>query len=132
MTYRANLAPHIGFIAGGTGITPCLQVIQAALADPNDKTILDLIYANVTQDDILLRQQIEDLARAHSDRFRLFYILNSPPSVEENDGKPWEGGVGFVTKDHIKQRFPPPSKMGKVLVCGPPLMVQAIKCVCST
>jgi ferredoxin-NADP reductase len=40
---------------GGTGITPVLQVISAVLADPMDKTQLSLIYANQSEDDILVR-----------------------------------------------------------------------------
>lgn len=40
---------------GGTGITPVLQVISAVLADPKDKTQLSLIYANQSEEDILVR-----------------------------------------------------------------------------
>jgi cytochrome-b5 reductase len=39
-------------IAGGTGITPMYQIIKASVQDPEDKTQLRLIYANVNQDDI--------------------------------------------------------------------------------
>ena len=39
-------------IAGGTGITPMYQIIKASVQDPQDKTQLRLIYANVNQDDI--------------------------------------------------------------------------------
>ena len=42
-------------IAGGTGITPMLQIIRAALKNPLDRTKLSLIYANVNVEDILLR-----------------------------------------------------------------------------
>ena len=37
---------HVGMICGGTGITPMYQVISTALADPEDKTVFHLIYAN--------------------------------------------------------------------------------------
>jgi len=49
----------IGMVAGGTGITPILQVIRAIQKDPSDKTELWLIYANQTEDDILLRKELE-------------------------------------------------------------------------
>ena len=46
----------VSMIAGGSGITPMLQVITAVLADPNDDTELALLYANHTEGDILVRQ----------------------------------------------------------------------------
>ena len=35
---QAYTKKRIGMVAGGTGITPMLQVIRAILKDPNDKT----------------------------------------------------------------------------------------------
>ena len=45
-----------GMLAGGTGITPMYQVINAILRDPSDRTQLSLVSANVGEDDILLRK----------------------------------------------------------------------------
>jgi cytochrome-b5 reductase len=39
-------ATHIGMIAGGTGITPMLQILDAIFRDPNDNTCVKMIYAN--------------------------------------------------------------------------------------
>jgi cytochrome-b5 reductase len=86
-------------IAGGTGITPMLQIIRAALKNPLDRTKLSLIYANVNPDDILLKNELEELAAAHSNRFKVFYVLNNPLAG-------WTGGVGFVSKDQIEQHMP--------------------------
>jgi cytochrome-b5 reductase len=36
--YKPNSKEVIGLIAGGTGITPCYQLIKHVLNDPNDKT----------------------------------------------------------------------------------------------
>ena len=49
----------IGMVAGGTGITPMLQVIRAILKDPSDRTELWLIFANQGEEDILLRKELE-------------------------------------------------------------------------
>ena len=57
--YSPTLCKKIGMIAGGTGFTPCLQIIRAALKDPNDSTSIDFIYANVNEEDILLRDLCE-------------------------------------------------------------------------
>jgi hypothetical protein len=98
-------------IAGGTGITPMLQIIRAALKNPQDKTKLSLIYANVNVEDILLKVELDELARAHPTRFTVFYVLNNPPSG-------WNGGSGFVGKDQIEKHLPNSSHDIKVLLCG--------------
>ncbi|THU94829.1 ferredoxin reductase-like protein [Dendrothele bispora CBS 962.96] len=118
--YTPTLTSHIGMIAGGTGITPMLQVIKAALKNPNDRTKLSLIYANVNEEDILMRKELESLRNAHPDRFTLYYVLNNPPAG-------WTGGVGFVTKDQIVTHLPGATKDCKVLMCGPPPMMTAMK-----
>ena len=53
-------------IAGGTGITPMFQVAKAILSDPEDFTQIDLIYANVTADDILIKAELDELASKHA------------------------------------------------------------------
>lgn len=53
-------------VAGGTGITPMLQVASALLQDPQEHTSISLVYANVTEDDILLRKDIDALSRTYA------------------------------------------------------------------
>jgi cytochrome-b5 reductase len=98
-------------IAGGTGITPMLQIIRAALKNPEDKTRLSLIYANVNFEDILLKKELDTLAAAHPKRFQIYYVLNNPPQG-------WNGGTGFVTKDQIEKHMPSSNHDIKVLMCG--------------
>lgn len=98
-------------IAGGTGITPMLQIIRAALKNPLDRTKLSLIYANVNVEDILLRTELDTLAAANPKRFRVFYVLNNPPPA-------WQGGVGFVGKTQIEAHLPPAADDVKILLCG--------------
>lgn len=62
-------------IAGGTGITPCWQIIRTVTDDPEDDTEVSLLYANQCEDDILLREQLEELAAKHSN-FKLHYTLD--------------------------------------------------------
>ena len=99
MVYTPNLVRHFGMIAGGTGITPMLQIIRAIIRGRprnggNDRTEVDLIFANVNPDDILLKEDLDALAK-EDDGFRVHYVLNNPPEK-------WDGGVGFVTPDIIK------------------------------
>lgn len=46
-------------IAGGSGVTPMWQIMQAIDANPADKTKAVLVFGNVTEADILLRKEFE-------------------------------------------------------------------------
>lgn len=98
-------------IAGGTGITPMLQIIRAALKNPLDRTKLSLIYANVNPEDILLKMELDELAAKHASRFKVYYVLNNPAPG-------WTGGAGFVSKEQIEKYMPPTDTNIKVLMCG--------------
>nr|2EIX_A Chain A, NADH-cytochrome b5 reductase [Physarum polycephalum]2EIX_B Chain B, NADH-cytochrome b5 reductase [Physarum polycephalum] len=117
--YKPNMVKEMGMIAGGTGITPMLQVARAIIKNPKEKTIINLIFANVNEDDILLRTELDDMAKKYSN-FKVYYVLNNPPAG-------WTGGVGFVSADMIKQHFSPPSSDIKVMMCGPPMMNKAMQ-----
>ena len=99
MVYTPGLVKRFGMIAGGTGITPMLQIIRAIVRGRprnggNDTTEVDLIFANVKPEDILLKEDLDSLAK-EDPGFRVYYVLNEPPEY-------WDGGVGFVTADMIK------------------------------
>lgn len=119
--YKPEMTGHLSLIAGGTGITPMIQIIRAALRNPFDPTTVSLIYANVNEEDILLKDDLEELLDVHELKFKIFYVLNNPPPG-------WKGGVGYVTKEHIKEHIPNPNTSdSKILICGPPPMVSAMK-----
>lgn len=96
MVYTPNMVRRFGMIAGGTGITPMLQIVRAILRGrkSGDRTQVDLIFANVDEKDILLREDLDGLVR-EDEGLRVFYVLNNPPEK-------WDGGVGFVTGEMIK------------------------------
>jgi cytochrome-b5 reductase len=67
---------HVGMIAGGSGLTPMYQLIKDICNNPDDNTKLSLIYANQTQDDIMLRQELDAFAANHSDKFTVWYTID--------------------------------------------------------
>uniref|UniRef100_A0A2K5EBF7 NADH-cytochrome b5 reductase n=1 Tax=Aotus nancymaae TaxID=37293 RepID=A0A2K5EBF7_AOTNA len=76
---KKKLVHHLGMIAGGTGITPMLQLIRHITKDPNDRTRMSLIFANQTEEDILVRKELEEIAKTRPDQFDLWYTLDRPP-----------------------------------------------------
>ncbi|CAN1171041.1 NADH--cytochrome b5 reductase 1 [Linum perenne] len=117
--YQPNQVRAFGMLAGGTGITPMFQVTRAILENPKDKTNVNLIYANVAYDDILLKEELDNLVTSFPDRFKVYYVLNQPPEG-------WNGGAGFVTKEMIETHFPSPAADVQILRCGPPPMNKAM------
>ncbi|KAJ5952389.1 Cytochrome b5 [Penicillium vulpinum] len=120
MKYHRGLCKKIGMIAGGTGITPMYQLIRAICEDDRDTTEVSLIYANRSEEDILLRRELEAFARGYPKNFKLWYMLDHP---SEN----WAYGSGYVTPEVMAARLPGPAPDTKIMLCGPPGMVNASK-----
>ena len=114
----ASMKKNFGHIAGGTGITPLYQVFKAALKH-KDGTSHSLIFGNRSVEDILLRDELEQLHQNNQDSFKLYLTVDQAPpkKVQWKDNK----GVGFVTKDMIKERMPAPGEETMILICGPPV-----------
>jgi len=113
----AKRTKEIGMIAGGTGITPMLQLIRQVQKDPRDKTKLWLIYANKTEDDILVRAELEECAAKDPERFKLWYTLDTAPAG-------WKYSEGYINEEMVKNHLPAPSIDSVVLLCGPPPMIK--------
>ena len=82
-TLQQGYCRCINMIAGGTGVTPMLQVLRAVLRDADDPTQTALIFANQSPADIFLRDEIDALARDHPRRFRVWYSRDSQLGDED-------------------------------------------------
>ena len=112
-------------IAGGTGITPMLQVVRAVLKNTKDTIHMSLIYANQTEGDILLKNEIEKMVvdtggvvgemgtigyssgssgstSGSKSTFRVFYTVDRPTDD-------WKYGVGFINTDMCAKHLPNPN-----------------------
>lgn len=112
--WDANRHKEIALLGAGTGITPLYQLIHEINKDPKDNTKVHLFYGNTTEDDILLKKEIDDIVKQKPDQFKVHYFV-------ENPSKSWSGQTGFVTKDYLeKNMFKAGADNVKVFVCGPP------------
>jgi cytochrome-b5 reductase len=118
VAYSSTYRKHIGMVAGGTGITPMLQVLRAALSNKEDRTRFTLVFANISLDDVLLKTELDQLAARHPN-FQVHYVLQQAPPN-------WTGSTGFVTKELLRSKLPPPGPDACIFVCGPPPMMNAI------
>ncbi|KAL7414530.1 hypothetical protein BDY24DRAFT_385529 [Mrakia frigida] len=121
--YKASELEQGIAIAGGSGITPMYQLIAHALSAKDDTTKWVLVYSNVTEEDILLREEWDALAASNPDRLTVIYSLDKPPAG-------WTGLTGFISAATITEaaKALPPSAGEKVkfFICGPPGQVAAV------
>mmetsp|Transcript_22396 Transcript_22396/g.32804 ORF Transcript_22396/g.32804 Transcript_22396/m.32804 type:complete len:859 (-) Transcript_22396:140-2716(-) len=116
-----RVVKELGFICGGTGITPAYQVMKKALKDPNDPTKFFLLYANQTPDDILLREDLDGWAKDFPDRVKIHYTVDRlPEGMADSD---WPYSKGFINDEMLAQRMPKPGPGAFVGMCGPPPMI---------
>ncbi|KAI6102677.1 hypothetical protein EDD16DRAFT_1696584 [Pisolithus croceorrhizus] len=54
------------------------QVLQHVLADENNRTKFKLLFANTSEVDILLRQQLDAMKKKYPDTFDVVYVLDKP------------------------------------------------------
>jgi len=117
--YHRNMYKEVGMIAGGTGISPMVQIIRSVVAHPEDKTQLKLLYGNYFEDDILCKDELMYFSSTRNN-VSTYITLNNPPPH-------WKMGKGFVTEEMIKQFLPPPANDIKIVLCGPPPMISVIR-----
>ena len=118
-TKRLVTCSKAGLIAGGTGLTPMLQLITAAAAERarGDATVAySLLLGNRTEEDILCREQLEDAMRAGA--VDLYYTLDKPPEG-------WSYFSGFVDAPMLETTMPAPGPDTVCFLCGPPPMVNS-------
>ena len=112
-------------IAGGSGITPMLQIVREMLretgAGGQSPKKISILYANKSEEDILCRDTLDNFEKQFPGRVKVWYTVDAASKKKE-----WKYDVGFITKEMIEKHLPTPAKSGdrfQILVCGPmPMM----------
>ena len=107
---------NIGMIAGGSGITPMIPIIRSILGDENDSTNIHLLFANKTEEDIILRDKLENRQEEFSHQYKYFYTIS-----ESNDN--WTGYTGHINTKMLDETMPQNTDDTLILLCGPPKMI---------
>lgn len=69
-----------------------LQVIQDVAKNPEDKTEVSFIFANKTEEDIILRKELDDLAQRHSNIKVIAVAVSSVSPQETIPSSPCQSG----------------------------------------
>lgn len=118
LKYETNSSKELAIVAGGSGITPVLQILNQVITTPEDLTKVSLIYANDSENDILLKEELDEMADKYPN-FEVHYVVRSPSAN-------WSSSVGIVTEEMMRDFLPGPSDNNRLLICGPDGMNKTI------
>ncbi len=94
--------------AGGSGITPVMSIIRAALADGVNK--ITLFYANRDEKSVIFHASLAELSAAQPDRFQVVHWLESV------QGLPTQDQLRAFASDYLER---------EAFVCGPAPFMKA-------
>ncbi|MGE0776513.1 MAG: 2Fe-2S iron-sulfur cluster-binding protein [Sphingomonadaceae bacterium] len=95
----ASLDTDFLLFAGGSGITPVLSILKAALS--HGRGHVTLLYANRDEQSVIFRNEIAALSTAHPERLTVLHWLESLqglPTVAQIAGlvRPWSNAQAFI------------------------------------
>ncbi|CAN9113174.1 unnamed protein product [Alternaria alternata] len=114
-SWKPNLTSHVILIAGGSGITPVFQLMQGILRNPEDKTSTTLILGSKDNDGLLLKSELDQVAKDYPARVKASYTVSH--LIEGSTTR-----EGHIDKEFLETILPHRDQENHVFVCGPPSM----------
>ncbi|XP_014468819.1 PREDICTED: cytochrome b5 reductase 4 isoform X3 [Dinoponera quadriceps] len=112
--------PVIHMLAGGTGLTAMLGIIQRALAR-RSVALINLLNFNKDEDNMFYVSQLDKVSMEK--KFKITHILSQA-------GDKWEGRRGVVSDVLLRELIGEYSLEGCIFICGPKgFMLSAKKCI---
>ena len=109
----------VNLILGGSGVTPGYQLLHRVLECKGDRTQIRVVDANKSEADILLKDEMDEMTKKHSDQFKVTHVVSHPKDPDH-----WAGETGHVNADILKKSCFAPGDDVVSLLCGPPAMIQ--------
>jgi len=105
-------------VGGGSGIVPLMAMARERASD-GSRVPTRLLYSARTWEDVIFRDELEQLAAA-PDGFEVVYTLtrSQPPG--------WDGYSRRVDRDLLAEVAPPTDELAQAFVCGPTPFVEAV------
>lgn len=112
---------HYAAFAVGSGITPVLSLVKAALSTEPDSRFT-LFFGNRASSSVLFREEIEDLKNRYMERFALAYIM----SREIQDIELFNGRLDGDKVGELLRTWLPAEDIDYAFVCGPHTMIESV------
>ncbi len=107
--------------AAGSGITPVISMIKTGLAtEPN--SVFTLVYGNRSTQNMIFREQLEDLKNTYMDRFTLVSVM----SREQTDIDLFHGHIDSDKCRALFAHWIDPADLDEAVICGPESMIKAV------
>lgn len=98
-------------ICAGSGITPIFQIFRAMMSDDEDPTHCTILNGNRLPEDVLCKEDLDDLVKGKEDRAKVLYTLTKAPEG-------WQGLEGRIDGELIKKHCKR-DDVTLVMICGP-------------
>jgi predicted ferric reductase len=109
-------APGYVFVAGGVGITPVYSMVTTMWLREDVRPAI-LFYANRDWDNVIFREQLEELTR-HMPNLKVVNVLQQPPEG-------WPGEAGRINPRLLRRHLPKQYQRFEYFVCGPDRLMDA-------
>jgi len=108
------------------------------LSSSEKRVKISLLFASQNPSELYFKKDLDQLAKAHPDQFKVAYAIDRLPtdagSDAGSDEDEWSGHVGFVHQDMVMGLLPPAEENATgddtsksvILVCGPESMVKHV------
>ena len=125
---RAVNRRHLVMIAGGSGITPIMSILETVLRVESASRVT-LIYGNRDWDHVIFRDRLDALREELGERLIVDHVLENPPEW-------WTGERGLLSSEVIESRLQAlgivDDGLQRYFVCGPTPMMEAAHQTLST
>jgi 3-ketosteroid 9alpha-monooxygenase subunit B len=109
-----NRTDHLVHVVAGSGVVPNWAILKHALhAHPRLRHTF--VYSNKTWDDVIYRDALAELERAHPGRLRVIHTLTREPGAEQHGPNVRDGRI---STDLLRAIVPDP-RACLVYACGP-------------
>ncbi len=117
------------FFAAGSGITPIMSMIKTVL-EQEPKSTTYLLYGNRTEEDIIFKEELDQMMSEYRDQLLVNYTL-SKPKKEKKGGiggffskgvinwKGWKGRIDNEMIHKFLELHPSKSRKNEFFICGP-------------
>ncbi|MFA5298263.1 MAG: ferredoxin--NADP reductase [Lutibacter sp.] len=108
-------------IAAGSGITPIMAMIKAALTEES-KSTFTLIYGNKTRELTIFKNEIDQLQIDFPNRFHVQYVFSKEQNEAALFGRIDKENINFILKNKFKN-----TTFHNAFLCGPEAMILKAK-----
>lgn len=117
-----NDSTHCIFITGGVGITPVRGLLKYA-TDKRLPTPITLLYSNVTPEEIVYRELLDELESQNAN-LDIVYTITQPQDSKTawSSQTQWSGKVGRIDKELIQEKIK--DQNTRFYVSGPIALVE--------